>query len=185
MTSLASFSISSHGSTEPSDTRKYVLIRDTVAKSKWPSGSRARLLSKKSEQRVLKGSLWQEADYSPLLPPPSSTSKSKTGVSSPIQPLKYQFESLEIEDVTLQCPIDGFLMEITEEECRLLLAIPTSEERYKVFADKERMASARFINVGSDVIVCKRNVPACRATIRWKGRLAGKQGVWFGVEIMV
>lgn len=193
MTSLASCSISSQGSVrscEGYETKKYILLRDTIAKSKWShtASSRARLRSKRSEQRVLKGSLWQQVEEDVFNQSVSSqsskSSKGGGGVTSPAGQYKLNLESLEIEDLTLQCA-SAFLAEITEELCRMLLAIPTSEERYIVHSDKDRMNSAKFINVGSDVIVRKRNVEPCRAIVRWKGRLAGKQGVWFGVEIMV
>lgn len=168
-------------------TKKYLLLRDTVAKAKWTRGvaSRTRLLSKRSEQRVLKGSLWQGLEnnkYNPAnLPPPvSSRSNSRSGSLA----LPVSVESIEIEDLTLQCA-SAFLAELSDEICSLLLAIPTSEERFFVYSDHDRLSHAKFINVGSDVIVSKRNFQPCRATVKWKGRLAGKQGVWFGVEIMV
>lgn len=197
MTSIASCSISSQGSVrscEAYETKKYILLRDTVAKSKWShtASSRARLRSKRSEQRVLKGSLWQQVEddvFNQSISSQSSKSSSKGGggtggITSPALQYKLSLESLEIEDLTLQCA-SAFLAEISEELCRMLLAIPTSEERYIVHNDTDRMKSAKFINVGSDVIVRKRNVEPCRAVVRWKGRLAGKQGIWFGVEIMV
>lgn len=195
MTSLRSISSYSGSmqSSEGQEVKKYILVRDTVAKSRWPHGvsAKSRILSKRSEQRVLKGSLWQEMEESFLhssLPPSTSRSLSRSGSSmttSPgAPPFKQCVESIEIEDLTLQCAA-GFLSEITDEICRMLLAIPTSEERYYVYSDTDRMKHAQFINVGSDVIVNKRNIPPCRAAVRWKGRLAGKQGLWFGVEIVV
>lgn len=174
------------------ETKKYMLMRDTVAKSRWSgSGSRSRLLSKRSEQRVLKGSLWQEMEGNglcPVSPPPSvgtlSRSASTPAGSAGTAVFKRFLESIEIEDLTLHCAA-AFLTEISADTCRLLLAIPTSEERFHVHHDADRIYHAKFINVGSDVIVSKRNVPPCRASVKWKGRLAGKQGVWFGVEIVV
>lgn len=189
-------SMSSYNSMKSSEsqgeTKKYLLLRDTVAKTKWPHGitSRSRLLSKRSEQRVLKGSLWQEVEDGVIgnsVAPSTSRSLSRSGssITSPAgPPFKQVVESIEIEDLHLQCA-SGFLAEISDETCRLLLAIPTSEERFYVFSDTDRMKHAQFINVGADVIVNKRNIPPCRAAVRWKGRLAGKQGLWFGVEIMV
>lgn len=190
MASLASCSISSQGSVRSSEGydcfKKYILLRDTVAKSKWTNASsKTRLRSKRSEQRVLKGSLWQELEEDLFFPPQHLSKLQRSNSStSPSAPFKLRVESLEIEDLTLQCA-SGFLSEISDELCRLLLAIPTSEERYLVHTDQERMKCAKFINVGSDVTVNKRNVESCRAVVRWKGRLAGKQGVWFGVEIVV
>ena len=182
------------GSIQSSDgreTKKYLLLRDTVAKSRsGHSGSRSRLLSKRNEQRVLKGSLWQEVDDGgTFYPPPPTTTKSlNRSLSSPSKTsgshYKLLVESIEIEDLTIQCA-SAFLVEIPADICSLLLAIPTSEERYIVHSDPDRIYHARFINVGSDVIVFKRNIEPCRATVKWKGRLAGKQGIWFGVEIKV
>lgn len=192
MASLASCSISSQGSVRSSDgydsCKKFILLRDTVAKSRWTNASsKTRLRSKRSEQRVLKGSLWQELEEDLFAPPQYSSKQQKASLSSsssPLTPYKLRVESLEIEDLTLQCA-SGFLSEISDEVCRLLLAIPTSEERYAVHSEPERIKCAKFINVGSDVTVNKRNVESCRAVVRWKGRLAGKQGIWFGVEIVV
>jgi len=188
-TSANSMSLSSHDSLQGSDvqeTRKYILLRDTVAKARWSHGG-TRLLSKRSEQRVLKGSLWQEADmFGAACPPPNRSYSRSSSVSSPHANLQYKqtVESLEIEDLSLQCA-SAFLDEISNETCRLLLAIPTSEERFYIHSDSLRMQHAQFINVGADVIVTKRNIPPCRATVKWKGRLVGKQGVWFGVQIIV
>lgn len=198
-TSMNSVSVLSHGSgsvqssDSRSETKKYLLLRDTIAKCRWPHGvsSRSRLLSKRSEQRVLKGSLWQEIEDNPFNPASSkSLSRAVSSSSGGAMSIggsslfKQSVESIEIEDLTLQCA-SAFLAEISADTCRLLLAIPTSEERFFVHSDHDRIYHAKFINVGSDVIVSKRNIPPCRATVKWKGRLAGKQGVWFGVEIMV
>ena len=172
--------------------KKYILLRDTVGKCKalHGSGSRSKLLAKRSEQKVLKGSLWQEIQngndqiLSSSNKLHSLTYHRSSSTTSQSGAFKLFLESVEVEDLTLNCAA-AFLAEVSDEISFLLLAIPTNEERLYFYSDQDRMYYAKLINVGSDVIVNKRNVPPCRATVRWKGRLAGKPGGWFGVEIMV
>lgn len=179
------------------ETKKFILLKDLQAKSKRGvnSTSKLQLISRHEEQRVLKGSLWEEKDsVSPnhsLSSFGSTGSKntvlsSKTGItlSHANNIRKLELDSIEYDEVRLQTA-EGNVSELTEQQCRLLLAIPDCEERYKVHLDREHMATSTLITVNSRVVVSTRKLDPCKGVVRWRGRIANKQGISFGVEIEV
>lgn len=191
------------------ETKKYILLKDSLAKTRRGVNStgKLKLISRHEEQRVLKGSLWEEREFhSPnhsLSSFSSSGSKSTIGggaggsrsvssvaggnlntLSLSHAPRKLELDSIEYDEVRLVTQ-DNNVNELTEQQCRLLLAIPDCDERYKVHIDSDHMSTATLINVHSRVIVSTRKLDPCKAIVRWKGRIAGKQGISFGVEIQV
>lgn len=179
------------------DTKKYILLKDSLARTKRGVNStgKLKLISRHDEQRVLKGSLWEQRESrSPnhsLSSFSSAGSKTTTPAKSGITlnpstnaARKLELDSIEYDEVRLSTP-ETIVSELTEQQCRLLLAIPDCDERYKVHLDAELMSTASLINVQSRVIVSTRKLAPCKGIIRWKGRIAGKQGISFGVEIQV
>lgn len=176
------------------NSRKFILLKDAQAKSRRGvnSTTKPRLPSKHEEQRMLRGSLWEERECGALGSPASSLSSFGSGSKSssltpgvaPISPRKHELDSIELDDVKLSCP-DSIVAELTDDLCRLFLAIPDCEERFKFFSDVDRLKYATYIRVNSRVMVCTRRLSPCKGIIRWKGRLEQRQGVWFGVEIEV
>lgn len=186
------------------DTKKYILLKDSLARTKRGVNStgKLKLISRHEEQRVLKGSLWEQREFhspnhslssfssagSKNTIPGSGGGKSggitlnsSTGSSSS---RKLELDSIEYDEVRL-ITADSQVAELSEQQCRLLLAVPDCDERYKVHHDQEHMSTATLINVHSRVIVSTRKLEPCKGIVRWKGRLAGKQGISFGVEIQV
>ena len=163
------------------DTKKYILLKDSLARTKRGVNStgKLKLISRHEEQRVLKGSLWEQREFHS--PNHSLSSFSSAGSSSS---RKLELDSIEYDEVRL-ITADSQVAELSEQQCRLLLAVPDCDERYKVHHDQEHMSTATLINVHSRVIVSTRKLEPCKGIVRWKGRLAGKQGISFGVEIQV
>ena len=180
------------------ESKKYMLLKDQQAKSKRGvnSTSKLQLISKHEEQRVLKGSLWEHRDS--VSPNHSLSSFGSAGSKSTVLSgksaslalpqnnniRKLELDSIEYDEVKLQTS-ENNVKALTEQLCRLLLAIPDCEERYKVLMDKEHISTAQLIDVGSRVIVSTRKLEPCKGIVRWKGRIANKQGTSFGVEIQV
>lgn len=180
-----------------SDSRKYLLLKDQQAKSKRGvnSTSKLQLISRHEEQRVLRGSLWEQRDsvspnqsLSSLGSSGSKTTvisgKASTAPNHTNNAGKLELDSIEYDEVKLHTSETNVCL-LTEHLCRLLLAIPDCEERYKVLMDKDHIETAELINVNSRVIVCTRKLEPCKGLVRWKGRIANKQGLSFGVEIQV
>lgn len=186
------------------DTKKYMLIKDCLAKTKRGVNStgKLKLISRHEEQRVLKGSLWEQRETHSHSPNHSLSSFSSAGSKNTIpsksanQALnsssasnsshtrKVELDSIEYDEVRLITQ-EVNISELSEQQCRLLLAVPDCDERYKVHLDQEHMSTATLINIHSRVIVSTRKLEPCKGIVRWKGRLAGKQGISFGVEIQV
>lgn len=180
-----------------SESRKYLLLRDQQARSRRGvnSTSKLQLVSRHEEQRVLKGSLWEHRDsLSPnqslsslgsagskttVISGKASTSSGHAGAVG-----KLELDSIEYDEVRLQTA-EANVSALSEQLCRLLLAIPDCEERYKVLMDRDHISTAELINVNSRVIVSTRKLEPCKGLVRWKGRIANKQGISFGIEIQV
>lgn len=87
----------------------------------------------------------------------------------------------------VQCPI-GDARPIGEEETKLLLAIPTMGDRFRVFNDKSLLKMGKKMTIGCLVNVTIRSPKGAknevRGTIRYKGHLPKESGTWFGVELV-
>ncbi|XP_067942322.1 ubiquitin carboxyl-terminal hydrolase CYLD-like [Watersipora subatra] len=178
------------------ETKKYLLLKDQQARSKRGVNStgKIQLISKHEEQRVLKGSLWEQRDS--VSPNHSLSSFGSAGSKSTVLSgksaslalphanniRKLELDSIEYDEVRLLTS-ESNVSGLTEKLCRLLLAIPDCEERYKVLMDQDHISTAELINVNSRVIVSTRRLEPCKGLVRWKGRIANKQGISFGVEI--
>lgn len=190
--STASSHQSSLGDDLRSETRKYILLLDSQAKSRRGVNSskvKMKFKSKHEDQRVLKGSLWEQ--NASLSPNPSITSLGSGGsrlstkslsLSPPVR--KVELDSIEYDEVRLVCS-DTHVKEISENQCRLLLAVPDSLERYKLYSDKERFLACSYVRVNSQVEINTRHQSSLSCVVRWIGRLPSRQGVWLGVEILV
>jgi hypothetical protein len=87
------------------------------------------------------------------------------------------------------CPI-GDVKCIGEEEAKLLLAISTMGDRFKVFDNKSLLKDGKKMTLGSYVYVKVRSVGGgskqeLKGVIRYKGPLPKELGTWFGVELLV
>lgn len=169
-----------------------MLLQDSLAKSRIginASRNKVKFKSKHEELKVLKGSLWELLDSASPNPSINSLGSGDSKKSSPrflsSQAKKVEVYSVELDDVKLLCA-DSLLYELTERQCRLLLAVPDCLERYEFVTQKEgKFASRCLIGVKARVMVNTRLHAGLAAVIRWIGRLPGKQGLWFGVEIQV
>ncbi|CAB3986438.1 ubiquitin carboxyl-terminal hydrolase CYLD-like [Paramuricea clavata] len=86
------------------------------------------------------------------------------------------------------CPL-GDVKHISEEEARLLLAISTMGDRFKLLDNKSLLKNGKKIILGSYVYVKVRSVAGgskqeLRGIVRYKGPLPNKFGTWFGVELL-
>lgn len=190
--STASSHQSSLGEDLRSDSRKFILLQDSQAKSRRGVNSskvKMKFKSKHEDQRVLKGSLWEQKES--LSPNPSITSLGSGGsristrnlsLSSGIK--KLELVSIEYDEVRLSCQ-DSQVKEISENQCRLLLAIPDSLERYKLYSETERFIACSYVNINSQVQINTRHHSSLLCIVKWMGRMSNRQGVWLGVEISV
>lgn len=190
--STASSHQSSLGDDLRSDSRKYVLLQDSQAKSRRGVNSskvKMKFKSKHEDQRVLKGSLWEQRES--ISPNPSITSLGSGGSRISTKNLslspavrKLDLDSIEYDEVRLSVP-EAHVKEITENQCRLLLAIPDSLERHKLFSDTDRFITCSYVSTDSQVKVTTRLHTSVLCAVRWRGRMRSRQGVWLGVEILV
>lgn len=157
--------------------KKYILLQEKTAKSKRGINSTAKpkLPTKTDDVRALKGSLWEERD-------PGSPSSGESPRYAANQPKKVDLTSLEYDELSLSVSADH-VKSISHEECSLLLAVPSSDERCQIFEDRTWLEEGLLMKDGAQVTVTKRNISGIPGTVKWRGRLHGKQGTWFGVEL--
>ena len=122
--------------------------------------------------QVLEGSLWR------VDPDGSQSGHRKTA----------DLHSVEFEGVMLQrFPLNSEeIQKLSKDHFDLLFAVPTCKDRFAVFQDKQYMAEATHIQMGS--IVYMINIPGFTESkipgrVRYRGPLSGQNGTSFGVEL--
>lgn len=195
--SSASSQQSSLSGEHRADTKKYLLLYGTTQKLRSSpkhsgiSKVKKKLTGKTKDQQALAGSLWESrcepaSSNSSVSSVNSANSRQKSRTlaikDSPTK--KLELDSIEYDDVMMSCP-EHFVIELSESQCRLLLAIPNCKERYTLVNDNKKLNTITFVSVGSWVTVRTRHQGILRCVVRWMGRLPGKQGTWFGLEIQV
>lgn len=89
------------------------------------------------------------------------------------------------ELLRLECPAED-MSRLSEEECNLLLAITSTEERYETWMDRHRVLFARQLLPGSAVFVEVEGISKILpGIVRYRGILPSSFGTWFGVELIV
>lgn len=184
------------GDCKLTEQRKYILLVDSHIRTKKTSNSlmsKVKLAAKHEEQKVLKGSLWEQRDvYTPNSSSNSigsgnskhSSASKKVASHAGVHENKIQLDSLEYENTQLICP-ESQVAELTDYCCRLLQAIPDDTERYRFYKDKDKFGSCTEIDINSKVLVDTRLHGSLSAVVRWRGRISTRLGIWFGVEIEV
>lgn len=85
----------------------------------------------------------------------------------------------------LLCPAED-MSRLSEEDCNLLLAITSTEERYETWMDRHRLLFARQLLPGSSVFVEVEGISKILpGIVRYRGILPSSFGTWFGVELIV
>lgn len=89
------------------------------------------------------------------------------------------------KSLRLKCPAED-MSRLSEEECNLLLAIASTEERYETWMDRHRLLFARQLLPGSAVFVEVEGISKILpGIVRYRGILPFSFGTWFGVELIV
>lgn len=94
---------------------------------------------------------------------------------------------IERESLRLHCP-KADLIRLSYEEANLLLAISSTESRYKTFIDSERLNFGRLLSpeMYSQVFVSVKGFTKDLPGVVWyKGELPSCPGTMFGVELTV
>ena len=163
-------------------TRKslFILLSDQLASRR----EKALLPRQKTDEdcvTVLQGSLWTLSN--PEVEDGAVNSANAIYMSG--RP-KWILNSKEFDGVVLQTT-PSEVERLSEHEYELLIGLSTCADRYKVFRDKEWLREGLDIDKDSLVYILNQNdlperVPGI---VRYKGRLPGKSGIWFGVQLSV
>lgn len=153
----------------------FILLSDKLANRR----EKALLPRQKTEEdtvTVLQGSLWTLAN------PESEDGNASTPIY--VGKPKLVLNSAEFDSVVLQTT-PSEVERLSEQEFELLIGLATCADRYKVFNDKEWLREG--LEIDKDCIVYVINLAdlpeRVPGKVRYKGRLPGKCGIWFGVEL--
>ena len=151
----------------------FILLSDQLANRR----EKALLPRQKTDEdcvTVLQGSLWT------LSNPDGEDSNSIYMGGRP----KLTLHSAEFDGVVLQTT-QSEVERLSEPEFELLIGLSTCADRHKVFRDKEWLREG--LEIDKDSLVYILNSPdlpeRVPGKVRYKGRLPGKSGIWFGVEL--
>ena len=149
---------------------KYILLRDCVGRLVEKNMlSLGLTMNESTPIQVLRGELLEgvpEAEQ-----PTDSTKVAAVGI--------------ERKSLRLERPTED-MARLSEEETNLFLAITSSEERYKTYIDRKRLAFGRQLSHGRAVFVEVKGASQVLPGIVWyKGILSPSLGTWFGVELIV
>ena len=148
----------------------YILTKKQVARRKEKS---LHGKHKWDEIVVLEGSLWYTQD-------PDSSSRQHHSHTSELT-----LYSEEHSGAVLHCE-HGDVRPLSGDQYSILLALTVCSERLRVFTDCAWMKEAAEIASGSTVYVLNKYTISQEkmvAKVRYKDRLPGAQGIWFGVEL--
>jgi hypothetical protein len=74
---------------------------------------------------------------------------------------------------------------LTDSEADLLVAVTSTEERFRIYRERNRLGPGKLLDVGAKVFVKLTNHPEeVTGVIRYKGALSKHIGTMFGVELM-
>lgn len=99
------------------------------------------------------------------------------------QPL-HVLECIE-DNIEVQCSDDDF-RPLSNEEYELLLAVPTCQDRYAIFQNGDWLKEGLKLKEGDFVEVYdKSSAKDLIGKLRYKGKVVGLQGIYFGIELVV
>ncbi len=92
---------------------------------------------------------------------------------------------VSVEDDTKVLEVEtADLAKLTETEANLLLAIPTSKERFEIFRSRNILERAAALQEG-DKMKVKVKSWTTQGKLKYKGKLLGRRGIHFGLELNV
>ena len=96
------------------------------------------------------------------------------------------FESLDQENIELECKSSDEYEPVSTDEFQLLYSIPTCQERLVVFHNKAWIEEGMDLKVGDAVEVQMKGCdPDLLGMLRYKGKVTDIEGIYFGVELVV
>jgi hypothetical protein len=84
----------------------------------------------------------------------------------------------------LECPTLE-VSKLTDSEADLLVAVTSTEERFRIYRDGNRLGPGKLLDVCTEVFVKLKTLPKeVKGVIRYKGTLSTHTGTMFGVELV-
>ena len=98
---------------------------------------------------------------------------------------KIALVGIDSKYLRLECGMEC-IIQLTEEDANLLLAISSPEERYQTFTERIRLEFGRRIGPDSKVYVTVKGISKqVPGVVRYRGELPVLHGTMFGVELTV